>query len=242
MRRWVAGDLGGPLELARRIPGVHRVLMERVAAADDPAIHALLLGRPLDANAVVEAAGLAEADAAPLSDLQTLARVATGRVPADQARLASLPRDALAGPEGLPFADASFDRVLMSLLLSYVNFPEDALAEARRVLAPGGLLVVSSMRRDADASGIYRDLLTRVEAADAGDLPARWSREALIEAARSLHDQAADLFRLEEEGVFRFWAPDELIALVQRAGFEDAVAVESFGAPSQAVVVRCRRP
>lgn len=43
----------------------------------------------------------------------------------------------------LPFADASFDAVLLSLSVEYLTDPRAVLAEAARVLAPGGRLLVS---------------------------------------------------------------------------------------------------
>lgn len=44
----------------------------------------------------------------------------------------------------LPFADASFDLVFSNLMLQWILPPDAALAEMRRVLAPGGLLLLSS--------------------------------------------------------------------------------------------------
>jgi malonyl-CoA O-methyltransferase len=44
----------------------------------------------------------------------------------------------------LPFADASFDLVFSNLMLQWLQPPDAALAEMRRVLKPGGLLLASS--------------------------------------------------------------------------------------------------
>lgn len=50
--------------------------------------------------------------------------------------------------EALPFDDATFDVVISSSVLHYFRQPERALAEARRVLAPGGRLVMTDWCRD----------------------------------------------------------------------------------------------
>jgi SAM-dependent methyltransferase len=44
--------------------------------------------------------------------------------------------------QSLPFADNSFQCVLMLHVLEHLRRPEEAIAEAQRILAPGGLLVV----------------------------------------------------------------------------------------------------
>jgi SAM-dependent methyltransferase len=45
--------------------------------------------------------------------------------------------------EPLPFADASFDAVVAGELLEHLRFPDRLVAEARRVLRPGGLFIGS---------------------------------------------------------------------------------------------------
>ena len=46
----------------------------------------------------------------------------------------------------LPFADASFDRVICSEVLEHIHNYQDVLGEIQRVLKPGGLLAVSVPR------------------------------------------------------------------------------------------------
>jgi ubiquinone/menaquinone biosynthesis C-methylase UbiE len=55
-----------------------------------------------------------------------------------------------ASAERLPFEDASFDTVVATLVLCTIPDPAAALAEARRVLAPGGSLLFIEHVRSAD--------------------------------------------------------------------------------------------
>lgn len=48
----------------------------------------------------------------------------------------------------LPFSDGSFDVVLLMEAIYYLPSPERFLAEARRVLRPGGVLFISSVNRE----------------------------------------------------------------------------------------------
>ena len=53
-----------------------------------------------------------------------------------------------AAAERLPFADRSFDAVVSASVFHYVRRPETALAEMRRVLRPGGRLVLTDWSGD----------------------------------------------------------------------------------------------
>lgn len=50
--------------------------------------------------------------------------------------------------EALPFRDGSFSSVLMVTVLCYLDNPQDALRELRRILHPGGFLVVAFIERE----------------------------------------------------------------------------------------------
>jgi ubiquinone/menaquinone biosynthesis C-methylase UbiE len=141
----------------------------------------------------------------------------------------------------IPMRAGTCDAALASLLLSYLRDPVALLREAHRVLRPGGRLVVSSLRRDADTSKLYVEGIEELKAGRGHRLLGEQSSEALAGAARSFLNDAARLLELEEDGTFRFYDADELVATVRTAGFRDARVDESFGDPPQAVVVSARR-
>lgn len=139
---------------------------------------------------------------------------------------------------GLPFVDRTFDGALASLLLNYVDAPEELLSELRRVIVPGGTLVLSALRRDADTSRIcartVEDLRSHAEI-DVG-------KQGVAEASlQGFINDAARLLDYEEAGVFHFWSSDELLRMVEVAGFGSVRSREAFGVPPQATLVTAIR-
>jgi ubiquinone/menaquinone biosynthesis C-methylase UbiE len=90
----------------------------------------------------------------------------------------------------LPFAAASFDRVVMSLLLHQLSEPARAIAEAFRVLRRSGALVVRSVLPDDAAARIpfrFFPTLARVQAEQMPSLEdvTAWMRAAGFESIGS---------------------------------------------------------
>ena len=125
--------------------------------------------------------------------------------------------------ESLPFADSSFDRVLMSLLLQQLEEPAHAIAEAFRVLTTPGTLVVRTVLPDAAAARIpfrFFPTLARVQAEQMPSLDdvTRWMRAAgfdhvrVHEVFRNKHlelESVETQLRTEVGRRYPFLAPEE---------------------------------
>ena len=87
------------------------------------------------------------------------------------------PRCVCADAETLPFADDSVDFIFSNLMLQWCNDLESTLAELRRVLAPGGLLMFTTfgpdtlmeLRASWEAVDGYTHVNTFVDMHDVGD-------------------------------------------------------------------------
>lgn len=92
---------------------------------------------------------------------------------------------ALAGADALPFPDASFDTVVVTLVLCSVPSQATALAEIRRVLKPNGhLLFLEHVRWDDPQRARWQDRLEPVWKVMADGCHANRATVAGIERAR----------------------------------------------------------
>jgi SAM-dependent methyltransferase len=136
---------------------------------------------------------------------------------------------------------ASFDRIAASLFISYIFNPDYLIEDFFRMLRPGGLLLVSSMRPDSDISVIFTDFVHEFGQDNLPDASPR-SADLELQAARSMLNEAAGLFELEEEGYFKFYKREELMGLLETTGFCDLLCETALGDPSQAYIVTGRKP
>jgi ubiquinone/menaquinone biosynthesis C-methylase UbiE/pimeloyl-ACP methyl ester carboxylesterase len=237
-------------ELRNRVEGLTAGAVEALRAHDGETLSAALAGEPIGAEHREELArSLPERVLPVVLDLNRAARFVRGRVEANDVspgrrgraglRSGDLLFDVLhfgnwAVGENTGFPDASFDRILASLFLSYLFNPDYALAEFYRMLAPGGRLLVSTMRPDSDVSTIFTDYVEEVRsrAESGGDL----------DSAQAMLNEAAALFELEEDGLFRFYTGDELAAMLEDTGFTAITVHRSLGTPPQAIIVTGEKP
>jgi ubiquinone/menaquinone biosynthesis C-methylase UbiE/pimeloyl-ACP methyl ester carboxylesterase len=149
--------------------------------------------------------------------------------------------DLLHDEQIIPIRSNSFDAVIASLLLSYLENPSLVLAEIYRIMRPGGRLVISSLCRDADISTLYVESVAELRLkVDADGLPGL-DRSKLATAARNFLNDAAKILELEEAGAFHFWEQADLENLVIDAGFSEVTNRSSLGSPPQAFVVSARK-
>ncbi len=113
----------------------------------------------------VERVEAIEPDSAMLTYART--RAAAARVPINLVQ---------APVEKLPFADESFESAVVTLVFCSVNDPQRGLSEVRRVLKPGGkLLMVEHVRAHGAVAAILQNIITPVTRLLAGNC--HWNRD-----------------------------------------------------------------
>jgi ubiquinone/menaquinone biosynthesis C-methylase UbiE len=122
--------------------------------------------------------------------------------------------------EALPFDDASFDLVMGHAFLHHLPDPAAALAEAFRVLAPGGTLVIAGEPTrigDRIAHVVKRVTWHGIQALTSLPRLAHLRRPSVVESGGSASD--ALLAGLEHEVDLHTFDPADLGAMARLAGF-----------------------
>jgi CheY-like chemotaxis protein/ubiquinone/menaquinone biosynthesis C-methylase UbiE len=238
VRRFLSGEVGTFVELADKIENLGLESAEKIQGAYSPRLHRILRGEPI--TPAFEHWLKSEFDVPEVkivTEFNQVARYVQGKIATKpDFRKLAFPGD-LASTLYLPVKPGFYNKILMSLVLSYIFNPGETLREIRRIIRPGGRLVLSSMRPDTDASGLFTRVLDKIEAMPAEALPPEWPKSLLLDSLRSFLNDAQALVDLEEAGTFDFFDPEKLEGLLEEAGWETARAVPSFGDPPQGYVV-----
>ena len=141
----------------------------------------------------------------------------------------------VADPEALPFAPGSFDLVVASLSLHWVNDLPGALIQLRRALRPEGLLLASLPALGTlDA---FRAALAEAEAALSGGAAPRVSPFPDLRDCAGLLQRAGFVLPVAdaEEIVLRYADPLALLADLRAAGEANALAERDRRIPPRAL-------
>lgn len=125
----------------------------------------------------------------------------------------------------LPFADGSVSKLCSSLVLSYLKEPLILMREFYRVLQPGGVAAISSMKPGCDMTVLYHSYVDK-------DVPDE-KRDA---DANRLLSAAGKIKLKKDSGIYNFFSASELLSLASAAGFKEMSSSRSLG--NQANVIR----
>jgi ubiquinone/menaquinone biosynthesis C-methylase UbiE len=236
--RFLNGEVGTFEEMADKVENLTLESARRIQEDYSPRLHRILRGERITADHddwLKTCFDLQEYRI--INDFNAAARYVRRLVgPPPAFRRLILP-GTLAGTSHLPIKPGCYNKVLMSLVLSYIFNPVETLREVRRIIDPGGLLVLSSMRPDTDASGPFTRLLEKIEAMPEDKLPSKMPKSLLLDSLRSFLNDAQALTELEEAGTFDFFDPEKLEALLDEAGWVSLRRIATYGDPPQGYIV-----
>ncbi len=237
IRRFLDGEVGDFEEMAERVENLTLESAIKIREDYSPRLHRILRGEritPAHDDWLKTRFDVQEFRI--ITDFNQAARYVRGLSPGRPELRRLLMPGTLEGASHLPVKAGWYNKILMSLVLSYIFNPAETLREARRVIMPGGLLVLSSMRPDTDASGPFTRLLQKIEGMPEADLPRERPKTLLIESLRSFLNDAQELVDLEEAGTFDFFDPETLEGLLEETGWEILRSTPSYGDPPQGYV------
>ena len=241
-RGYMLGEQGGSLGFdALAATREYRELMtkqvELLAVAAGDVVHDIGGGMghaiPFLARLPARPAGVVAYDLVPQVLVQAARRAAEQGMP-----LETVEWDAALDP--VPARLGSARTVLMSLFLSCLADPQAFLRRLQERLPQGAWVVASSIRPDADLSGIYTRMIEEIGQGLVPP-PEGVSSEDFLSGVREYMSSAAWLLRLADEGTFRFFEENGLRQLFASAGFSVEHVTTAFGTPPRAVVLAARK-
>jgi SAM-dependent methyltransferase len=236
--RFLNGEIAHFKDLADRIENLSLESALKIQDAYSQRLHRILRGHKIDAFLDDWLKGQFDLrEYRTIIDFNQAARYVQGLLPTKPAfQSLNFPGD-LGANFHLPVKPGFYNKILMSLVLSYIFDPAETLYEIRRVISPGGRLVLSSMRPDTDASGPFTRLMEKIERMPDDALPAEWTKPRLLDSLRAFLNDAQALVDLEEAGTFDFFDPEKLDSLLEETGWEIVQNIPTFGDPPQGYIV-----
>jgi ubiquinone/menaquinone biosynthesis C-methylase UbiE len=248
LKEFLSGELYGPLALAGRIEGLNTSTLRKIAESYGPRLHKILHGRDASADEIMKICpDLDDVEAETVCDISRASRFLKDRLkPGDlkpgwtEAKTANgLALNHIAFGNAtrgctVDLPSNAFDRLGASLVLPYLYDPISVLREFYRALAPGGKIVLSSLRPNFDSSKSYieeaEQITRRTDLTDE-------EKGRLLVSLREFASFTATLMELEDNGRFRFFNTHELKTLMDEAGFTNIQIRESLGNPNTASIV-----
>ncbi|MFC2161246.1 PilZ domain-containing protein [Acidobacteriota bacterium] len=238
VQSFLRGEVGNFMELAENIEGLDLKIAHKIHLDYSPRLHRILRGNTITPEIEHWMKSRFELpEYKIILDFNQAARYVRGLLESKpEFRKLVFNGDLNTSPY-LPFKPGSFNKIVMSLVLSYIFNPLETLKDLRRIIRPGGRLVLSSMLPDMDASGLFMRILTKIESMPEDALPPKWPKPRLLDSLRSFLNDAQALVDLEEAGTFDFFDPEKLSDLLEESGWNQIRSIPTFGTPSQGYIV-----
>lgn len=252
LQEFLSGRLYGPLALAGRIEGIETATLRKIAADYGPRLHEIIRGGRAAVEEVRKLCpALDDTEAETILELSLAARflkdetlpedLRPGRqTAADAGDLAFSRLDFGRGSRDCRIAlpSGAFDKIGSSIVLPYLFDAASAVREFHRILAPGGVIVLSSPKPNFDSSKSYLEEARSL--AQRSDLDER-QKERLLRSLYELGAFISHVLEMADEGRFRFFTPGELAELMRAAGFVNIRTSEALGDPPTAAIVRAEK-
>ena len=252
LHEFLTGTLFGPLALAGRIEGLNTTTIRKISEFYGARLHRILLGEDESVEGIMKLCqDLDEVEAETIRDISRASRFLKNMTKAEDMKpgktVASTTNDIIL--RHITFGNAlkdcrvdlpsnQFNRIGASLVLPYLFDPKSVVKEFHRILAPGGKIVLSSLKPNFDSSKSY------IEEADGIRKKTNLSdkkKEQLLASLREFSSFVATLIELEDNNRFKFFTTGELMEMMTEAGFGNIKIKESMGTPPTGTIVSAEK-
>lgn len=248
LNEFLSGKLYGPLALSGRIEGLNTATLRKISESYGQGLHRILHGKEESLDEIMkDCPELDDVEAEVVRDLSRASRFLQERLEPGDLKpgkpVAETANDLvlqhISFGKGtrectIDLPSNAFDRIGASLVLPYLYDPKSVIHEFYRALAPGGKIVLSSLKPNFDSSKSYleeaQQISQRTDLADG-------EKERLLVSLREFASFLATLIELEDNGRFRFFTTQELTKLMDDAGFVKIKLKESLGNPATALIL-----